>query len=89
MAAANSCGMDHEMGSLPCCDDKEVSLKIKSDQHASKTFYPSLQIITPQVSSHSYTNSLEKVIQKKIIPEVVAPPPPNNYILDFFCTYLI
>lgn len=89
ITVANSCGMDHKKGDLPCCDDKEVSLQIKSDQHASKTFYSSFQNITPQVPNNGFTYSIAQFIQKKINPKVAAPSPPNNYLLDFFCTYLI
>ena len=86
---ASGCGMDHSLGSLPCCDDKEVSLKISSVQHATKSFVPCFEI-TPQLSCDTYRYVI-KIKEDKTSDnsEAFAPPPPNNYLLDLVCTYRI
>ncbi|RYY44270.1 MAG: hypothetical protein EOO06_18410 [Chitinophagaceae bacterium] len=71
-----------------CCDDKEVSLKISSEQSAAKILYPdSFPIAIKTVLPNLFLSSPFET--KKLLPEVFAPPPLNKQLTHLYCTYRI
>lgn len=64
----------HMMGAKRCCDNKQVELKIKSEQDASKVFHPSFHLDAAEPLQHNYS-AFTPLQNKKLIPEVFAPPP--------------
>ncbi len=71
-----------------CCDDKEVSLKISSEQSAAQILYPaSFPIaIKPVQPGFFFSSPIET---KKLLPEVFAPPPLKKELTHLYCTYRI
>ena len=63
-----------KIDSKKCCDDKEVNLKISSEQSAAKILYlDSFPTIVKAVQPDFFLSSPFKT--KKLLPEVFAPPP--------------
>lgn len=62
------------MGNKPCCDDKEVSIKIKGEQSPAKVFQASFQAeaIKPAQQVYLVSTPFET---KGLLPEIFAPPP--------------
>ena len=84
-----SCGgaRHKEMGGKPCCDSKQVSIKIQSDQNPSKVVQASFSAlaIKPLLPEYCVSSPVE---QKKLLPEVFAPPPEKDFN-QLFCVYRI
>lgn len=87
----NSCksGKAHMMGSKPCCDNKQVELKIKSEQDASKVFHASFYVDAIQAVHRNYF-VLAPLQNKNLLPEVFAPPPiASNPLFILNCVFRI
>jgi hypothetical protein len=72
-----------------CCDNKEISLKITSEQTPGKILYSSVQFIADKATppDSSLSSPIETI---KLTPEVFAPPPlssPPLFILN--CVFRI
>jgi hypothetical protein len=78
----------HDMGGKPCCDSKQVSIKIKSDQNPSKGLQASFisVAVKPVQPDFFVSNPVEN---KKLLPEVFAPPPLEKDFNHLFCIYRI
>ncbi|RYY47385.1 MAG: hypothetical protein EOO06_12615 [Chitinophagaceae bacterium] len=71
-----------------CCDDKEVSLKISSEQSPAKILHPaSFLIAIKTVLPDLFLSSSFET--KKLLPEVFAPPPLKKELTHLYCTYRI
>jgi hypothetical protein len=90
-AQAKPCGTDikdHEMGSKSCCDNKQVSLQVKSAQDPGKVFQPSFGFVAIQTfetnffTSHAFEN-------RKLLPENFAAPPLKKDLTHLYCIYRI
>src|SRR5215217_4895397 len=72
----NHCGRGktHTMGSKPCCDNKQVEIKLKGEQAAAKTFHPAFHydVLKPVYQQYFVSTPAES---KKLVPEIFAPPP--------------
>lgn len=86
----NSCSSKaHLMGSKPCCDDKQVELKIKSEQAASKVLQSTFHVEAIQPIQRAYF-VLSPFQNKKLLPEVFAPPPiTTNSLFLLNCVFRI
>lgn len=72
------CGMGKiNMGSKKCCDNKQVELKLKSEQDASKVYQSSFHVDAVQPIHQAYYVSTP-FENKKLLPEVFAPPPTTS-----------
>ena len=84
----SKCGKTHKMGTKPCCDNKEVTFKVKSEQSAVKILlaaYP-LTAVKPFLSDFLVSAPVEA---KKLLPEVFAPPPVSQDFNTLFCVFRI
>ena len=82
------CGMKHSFGKKPCCDDRQIELKLKSDQKAeqtSKFVFSALELLKqdPEIFV------LQPMASKTLIPEIFAPPPLHKSLYIFHCSYRI
>jgi hypothetical protein len=84
----DQCGTKHKMGSKPCCDHKQVSLKLKAEQNPAKAINYSFSItgIKPVQPEYQVSTPIET---KKLIPEVFAPPPLQKDFNHLYCIYRI
>ena len=82
------CGTDHKMGRKPCCDVKELALKIKSEQQTSTALqlFISLPAIKPTLPDFYVASP---VATKGLLPEVFAPPPLPQDFTRLYCVYRI
>lgn len=88
-ASCKSGGKAHMMGSQRCCDDKQVELKIKSEQDASKIFQASFHVDAIQPVHCNYF-ILSPLQNKSLVPEVFAPPPiASNPLFILNCVFRI
>ena len=82
------CRMNHSFGKKPCCDSKQVELKLKADQKTEQSV--KFSFFTPALTKQqSGIVVLEPEIEKTILPEVVAPPPLQNPLYILHCVYRI
>ena len=82
------CGAGHKMGKKSCCDNKEVSLQLQSDQNPAKFLNPSFQLPAIKAAQPELLVS-NPVTAKNLLPEVFAPPPLQKNINTLFCIYRI
>lgn len=82
------CGMDHKLGKKSCCDNKAVTLDIKSEQSAAKHINPSFQLfaVKPAQPEFLISSPLEA---KGLEPQLFAPPPLQKDLHILFCVYRI
>ena len=71
-----------------CCDDKEVSLKISSEQSASKVLCHYSYPIAIKAAQPDFFLS-GPFETKRLLPEVTAPPPLKKELTHLYCTYRI
>lgn len=80
-------GMKHSI-SKPCCDEKEISLKLKGDYNAAKIVMAGLQ-----AQAVTATQTQPAIFQchpsASLIPEVFAPPPLHKNMAVLFCVFRI
>jgi len=81
------CGMKHSMFSKPCCNDKQVELKLKGDQKTEQAKFV-FSAPVPIEKAEAFFN-LQPTVSKAIIPEIFAPPPLANPLYIFHCVYRI
>ena len=72
----------------PCCDNREVSLKISSEQNLTPAFLLS-HAPSEMTAPLPETDFKEPVITTKSITEVFAPPPLPQHLLHLYCIYRI
>lgn len=84
----DQCGTQHKMGSKPCCDDKQVSLKLKAEQNHAKALNYSFSITGIKPIQPEYRVSTP-IQTKNLIPEVFAPPPLQKDFNHLYCIYRI
>ena len=82
------CSGSHKLIKKTCCDEKQVSLKLKSEQNLAK-FLNSVFQLTAIKTVHPEFLALCSVQSKKLVPEVFAPPPLQKNINSLFCIYRI
>lgn len=83
------CGMKHSMKMLskPCCNDKQVELKLKGDQ---KTGQAKFVFCTPDAPQREeFVFYSQPLVSKTIIPEIFAPPPLSSPLYMLHCVYRI
>lgn len=83
------CGMKHSMKMLnkPCCNDKQVELKLKGEQ---RTEQAKFVFFTPDLpKKNEFILTTEPVVAKNIVPEIFAPPPLADPLYIFHCVYRI
>ena len=89
-AGEKQCGMKHSMSKMlnkPCCNDKQVELKLKGDQRTEQAKFVFFTPDLPQKSEFIFTS--EPLVAKTIIPEIFAPPPLTDPLYIFHCVYRI
>lgn len=81
-------GKMHTMVGKPCCNDKEINLKIKGEQTPAKVFQTSFQsvAIKPVELTVFVSAPFES---KKLLPEIFAPPPLEKDFNHLYCVYRI
>ncbi len=78
------CGNSQQMGAKLCCEYKELSLKVSSEQELTKDFHP----LSSAVATHpvqQYVLPVTPLMGKILLPEVFASPPRSAlaiYILN-------
>jgi len=82
------CGGKHKLIKKSCCDEKQVSLKLKSEQNPAKFLNPVFQLPAIKTVQPDFF-VLSPVQSKKLLPEVFAPPPLQKNINSLFCVYRI
>jgi hypothetical protein len=88
-APTKQCGMKHVAPTKKkCCDDKQLELKIKSDQKTEQAtkFNFSAPTIAKQEKEFYVA---QPVVSQTIISEIFAPPPLQNPLYIFHCIYRI
>ena len=80
--------MNDKMGSKPCCNDKEFSLKVNGEQTPAKALQPTFHPVAvhPIGLNFSVSNPIETT---KLLPEVFAPPPEEKDFHQLYCVYRI
>ncbi len=63
----------NKIGAEPCCDNKQVEIKIKSEQDPAKVFHSSFHCEAATPFYHNYF-VLSPLENKNLLPEVFAPP---------------
>ncbi len=81
-------GKYHNMGGKPCCDNKQVSLNIKSDQDPGKVLHFPFHHIAVKPTQSDFLIS-SPVATKKLLPEIFAPPPLQKNFTQLYCIYRI
>ena len=83
------CGTDHKMGSKRCCDTKELSLKMKTEQQTGTALNYSVNLaaVKPSLPDHYFETS--PISSKSLLPELFAPPPLPKERTHLYCTYRI
>ena len=81
-------GKTHMMGSKPCCDNKAIDIKIKDEQTASKMFQLSFPFDVVEPIHYNYF-VLAPLQNKRLVPEIFAPPPLNQDFTHLYCVYRI
>jgi hypothetical protein len=82
------CGSGRHAVSKPCCDEKEISLKLKGDFNTAKVAIASVQSpAVPSVETGPVT--FEPHHLPKLIAEVFVPPPIHQDIAAFYCVFRI
>ncbi len=82
------CGMNPKPGKKACCDNKEVTLNIKSEQSLVKHIYPSFQVLAIKPTLPEFLVS-SPVKAKGLLPQLFAPPPLQEDRTILFCVYRI
>ena len=83
------CGNKHEhISGKSCCDDKEISIKLKSDYNSEKQLIAPLHIAANKTAHLELSASLP-LLSKKLLPEIFAPPPLQKDIPALYCIYRI
>jgi hypothetical protein len=77
-----------KMGSKPCCENKELNLKITTTQNSGKVLYPSFTSIAIY-PVQSYIFLPASVIPKKIISGFFGSPPLSTDLNCLYCSYRI
>ena len=87
--AGKHCGNGRQtLAPKSCCDDKEISLKLKSDYNSEKQLGSDVRAqAVPVVQAVSQIFTPVKLT--KLLPEVFAPPPLQKDRVSFFCIYRI
>lgn len=77
------------ISSKKCCDNKQVELKLQSEQDASKVYQSSFHVDAVQLI-HQAHFVLTPFENKKLLPEVFAPPPiTSNSLFILNCVFRI
>ncbi len=78
----------HKMGSKPCCDKKDISIKIEGEQTLNKAVSHTFQ---PETALPALTQLFvsSPQVAKKILPVAFAPPPADKDRNIFYCIYRI
>jgi hypothetical protein len=86
--ATKQCGMKHASVGKPCCNDKQVELKLNADQKTEQVakFVFSAPVVEKQESGIFV---FAPVITKPVVPEIFAPPPLQNSLYILHCVYRI
>jgi hypothetical protein len=82
------CGTDHEFGKKSCCDNKEVTLNIGSDQSLIKYTNPSFSHLAVKAAQPEFF-ILGLIELKKSGSRLFAPPPLQKDLNTLFCTYRV
>jgi len=82
------CSSGHKLVKKSCCDEKQVSLKLKPEQNPAKFLNPVFQLPAIKTVQPEFL-ALGPVQSKKLLPEVFAPPPLQKNINNLFCVYRI
>ena len=82
------CELSTNHKSKPCCDSKQVTLKLKGEQQGAKWVQHALHSIAlPPLAWEEFTpNTLQA---KRLIPEIFAPPPLKRDLQSLYCVYRI
>ena len=87
---AGKCGkaQHREMAGRPCCDSKQVHIKIQSDQNPSKVLQASFTSVAvkPPQAEFFVSTPMEG---KSLVPEIFAPPPLPRDFNQLYCVYRI
>jgi hypothetical protein len=89
-AATKNCFglMDHNMSKKKCCDNKQLTISIKTDQKPVNA----LQLPFSSVAVKSYSPLFQitaPISTARLIPEVFAPPPLQKDLNTFYCIFRI
>ena len=82
-------GKTHTMGSKPCCDNKQVEIKLKGEQTPAKILQALFHSDALKPFHQEYF-ILSPVESKKLVPEIFAPPPaPSQPLFILNCVFRI
>ncbi|HTM92996.1 MAG TPA: hypothetical protein VL095_11290 [Flavisolibacter sp.] len=82
------CEMDHSMSKKPCCNDKQLELKIKSDQRTEQA--TKFIFFTPVLAKQEgEIFTWEPTVAKTVALEIFAPPPKKDPLYILHCVYRI
>ena len=82
------CGMKHGFSKKPCCDDKQIELKLKADQkteQAAKFIFPAPALTKQEADIFIF----HPFVYSTRVPEIFAPPPLQNPLYILHCIYRI
>jgi hypothetical protein len=87
-ATEKQCGMKHGFSKKPCCNDKQIELKLKADQKTEQS--AKFIFSTPALSKEQADVFISHpAVFKTIVPEIFAPPPLQNPLYILHCIYRI
>jgi hypothetical protein len=81
--------MKKKMEENGCCNNKTVDLKIKDEQVAVPAYVFTADFSPALVSQQKHFAFSTPVKIQKLVPEVFAPPPHQNNLLSFVCSFRI
>jgi hypothetical protein len=73
-AQESGCGSKHKMGSKPCCENKQLSNKVKADHDNYQPVVKSFKVL-PEVVKHAADSSVLSSKGAQLSPVAFAPPP--------------
>jgi hypothetical protein len=88
LAPQKGCGMDHEMGTMSCCETKVLGAKDLGDYEPVHLLAQGIQL--PVLFFSAYVNNPAPLVQpRQIAPHSSAPPLLHADLYQWICTYRI
>jgi hypothetical protein len=82
------CGMEHDMGSMPCCETKALEVKDLGDYEPQHLLTQFEQQLIPSIPFYDLAVVLQAVLLQ-CTPPATAPPLLHNGIYQWICVYRI
>jgi hypothetical protein len=81
-------GKENRMASRPCCDSKEISIKITGEQNPGKIFQASFQTAAIKIDAVRFL-ILPPPGDREVSSQVFVPPPLQKNLNKLYCIYRI